>query len=254
MSDFAPDGSSSTSSIPLTLGLPPRAPKLLTHGLLATPHSDFHGNGTDLRGNDTTVIARAAGVLPVHRASSLIAGAPPGQPAARIVVHLDVDPARLRERRAAHYEEVRFELDCTERDLAEALTVRVPAPLALFVSDLEPAFAAEQIVAAGRIPGLSLAGSTSAQISDFLAVLAHADVGFVARAADKQDVLALLCGTVAALRGDDTRRALRSPDPTVLTSLGAEAADAVREVLTCIEVPDPGPVLAMFVEIGLAHR
>ena len=232
-----------TPPVPLTLGLPPREPRPLTAGLLAVPAAIGAGRVRD--------------VLPVLSATELVggeggvdAGRVVGADAGRVVVRLDTDPARLRAAHPARYEAVRFDLDCEEADLAEALAVRVPAPLAVFVGDVAPAAAAERIVAAGRIPGLP-AATSPAEISDFLSVLAHSDVGYVARARGPQDVLALLCGTVAALRGDDTRQALDSPDPTVLTALSPEAGGAVREVLTGVEVPDAEPVLAMFDELGL---
>ena len=75
-------------------------------------------------------------------------------------------------------------------------------------------------------------------MADFLAVLAHESVGFVARAADGDEVIALLCGTVAALRGDDVRAAMVDPKPEKLAALIPEAASAMREVLLTIEVAD----------------
>ncbi|NLG54847.1 MAG: hypothetical protein GX542_04235 [Rhodococcus sp.] len=222
-----------SSAVPLTLGLPARQLNTLTGNLLCAS------------------AATQPGVLPVFSASELLNG---DDDRGRIAVRLDCDPADLRGNRSGRYEAVRFDLDCDIEDLPEALDVRVPAPLAIFVRGCSPAESAEQIVAAGRIPGLDVDGPMSdsaGPVSDFLSVLAHSDVGFVARVRSEPDVLALLCGTVAALRGADTRRALSEPDPQMLTALSAEAADAVREVLTGIEVPDSTPVLAMFAQIGI---
>ncbi len=52
-------------------------------------------------------------------------------------------------------------------------------------------------------------------------------------------MIALLCGTVAALRGDDVRAAMVDPKPEKLATLiPPEAASAMREVLLTIEVAD----------------
>jgi len=94
---------------------------------------------------------------------------------------------------------------------------------------------------AGRHPGLD-AGWSEARVADFLAVVAHAEHGFFAVATDTSSVLAVLAGTVAALRGDDVRSALRSPDLAALVALHPDAAAATREVLLGVLVPNAGNI------------
>ncbi|MGK2242316.1 MAG: hypothetical protein ACI9JD_004897 [Rhodococcus sp. (in: high G+C Gram-positive bacteria)] len=175
--------------------------------------------------------------LPVVPASVLIGG----EAAGRVVVRLDIDPEELRADTEASYEAVRFDVDVTTDQIDDAIALRLPAPLAVYVDggeeDLTPAEAALRLCEGGRIPGLA-AGLTPTEVADFLAVLAHESVGFVARAADGDEVIALLCGTVAALRGDDVRAAMVDPRPEKLAALIPEAASAMREVLLTIEVAD----------------
>ncbi|NKY36219.1 hypothetical protein HGA13_24575 [Nocardia speluncae] len=77
------------------------------------------------------------------------------------------------------------------------------------------------------------------QIADFLADAAHRPDGFVARAQDGAQALAVLAGTVAALCGENIRKALNSPDTAFLAGLSSGAADSVREVLLGIESDTP---------------
>lgn len=76
-------------------------------------------------------------------------------------------------------------------------------------------------------------------IADFLAAAAHRPDGFVARAEDGAQALALLAGTAAALCGENIRNALTSPDTAFLAGLSGAAADAVREILLGIESETP---------------
>ncbi|MGC0366875.1 hypothetical protein ABH922_004859 [Rhodococcus sp. 27YEA15] len=227
-------------AIPLSLGLPtPQNSRGLLDALLSetrdhvgpTPVGDTFGP-------------------PVVPASALIGAVAAG----RVVVRLDIDPAELRADAAASYESVRFDLDVAPEDIADAVALRVPAPLAVYVATgaqtLSPAEAAQLLCVGGRIPGLD-SGRTAAEIADFLAVLAHDSVGFVARAKDADEVVALLCATVAALRGNDVRAAVLDPQPKDLLALIPEAASAVREVLLAIEVPDPVAVEAALRATGL---
>lgn len=178
----------------------------------------------------------------------------PGTDLGRIIVALDVDPVELRTREQASYEAVRFHLDCTSSDLGDALALRLPSPLAVFVAgddeNVVLAETAQQLTAAGRIPGLDT-GYSVGEVADFLAVLAHADTGYVARARDGAEILALLAGTVAALRGDDVRAAITHPEPAKLTALIPEAAEALREVLLGIEIADPEEASRELVAAGL---
>ena len=121
-----------------------------------------------------------------------------GTDAGRVIVGLDVDPAVLRTSEQASYEAVRFHVDCPAGQLGDAVALRLPSPLAVFVTvdgsdDPGLAETAQQLADAGRIPGLA-SGHTIGEVADFLAVLAHADVGYVARARDTAEVLALLSG------------------------------------------------------------
>ena len=111
-----------------------------------------------------------------------------------------------------------------------------------FVSPMTAEVAAE-LVAAGTRPGLAMTEPYET-IADFLAVLAHSSVGFVARAASADDVLAILCATVAALCGDNVGTALRRPRVSTLTALHPDAATAVREVLVAVRVADAESVRA----------
>ncbi|MGW0040852.1 hypothetical protein [Rhodococcus sp. NPDC003348] len=148
----------------------------------------------------------------------------------------------------------RIEVDCPLEHLDDALAlakgdpVRLPAPVAVRV---EPGAAgrgwaaesAERIAAAGAHPVLP-AGSAAEDVADFLAVLAHSDAGFVSYAADGGEVIAILAATVAALRGDDIPAAYLAADPAPLAALSTPAAEAVREVLLAIAVPDAAAVEA----------
>ncbi|TQC41422.1 hypothetical protein EEB14_54875 [Rhodococcus sp. WS4] len=227
-------------AIPLSLGVPrSRGPQSLLAELLS-------GSGAA----DGAGGALGPRVVP---ASALLDAV--GTDAGRIIVGLDVDPARLRTSEQASYEAVRFHLDCPADQLGDAVALRLPSPLAVFVTtddsdELGLAETAQHLAHGGRIPGLA-SGHSVGEVADFLAVLAHADVGFVARARDTAEVLAILSGTVASLRGDDVRAALATPDPAKLASLIPEAAEAVREVLLGVEVADPALVARELSDAGL---
>lgn len=237
-------------SIDLTLGIPrPRGPESLLSRLLSPRFPQAQSV-------ISTGDSEAAGP-PVVPASGLIGDS--GSDLGRIVVGLDMDPAELRSSSQARYEAVRYQLECPVSSLDEAIALRLPSPLAVYPviddpvgadTEITLADAAGALADAGKIPGLT-SGHPNAAVADFLAVLAHADVGFVAQAATAEEVLALLAGTVAALRGDDVRGALAQPDPGPLTTLIPEAAAAVREVLLGIEVPDPGGIAAQLATWGL---
>lgn len=227
-------------AIDLTLGIPrPAGPESLLSALLSERFSQARD----------VVSPSAPAVVgpPIVAASGLLRDS--GVELGRIVVDLDVDPLELRSAPQAGYEAVRYQLDCPAGNLDEAIALRVPSPLIVYpvmddASDLTLADAARELAEGGKIPGLDLSGEASGgahstgSVADFLAVLAHADTGFVARAEDASQVLSLLAGTVAALRGDDVRQALARPEVDHLTGLSPDAIAAVREVLLGIEVPD----------------
>ncbi len=189
---------------------------------------------------------------PIVPATSVIA-----IPGRDIVVELDVSaeapsPAGRRP--------VRYQLDCSPDDLDDVLAFTAPAPLAVYVQVDDPVLAdaaladtARALTEAGHIPGLPT-GHGPGAVADFLAVLAHADTGFVARAETASDVLALLSGTAAALSGFDVRDALVAPDADRLGRLIPEAAEALREILLAVEVDDPDAVLSGLREAGLTSR
>lgn len=91
------------------------------------------------------------------------------------------------------------------------------------------------------VPVLDL-GLPDARIADFLAGIAHADTGFVARTESGERALAVLAGTAAALCGMDIRAALAAPDVTFLRGLRPAAVRAVREVLLAVESDSPESV------------
>ncbi|MFE7798486.1 hypothetical protein [Nocardia sp. NPDC057440] len=85
---------------------------------------------------------------------------------------------------------------------------------------------------AARIVDVDVA---DAEIADFLAEVAHADTGFIARTAHGDRALAIVAATAAALCGEDIRTALSTPDIAFLIALKPPAIEAVRSVLLAIE-------------------
>ncbi|WP_407443142.1 hypothetical protein [Rhodococcus sp. (in: high G+C Gram-positive bacteria)] len=172
---------------------------------------------------------------------------PPGRD---LVVELDTSgppPA------PAGWRPVRYQIGCTPEVLDDVLAFTAPAPLAVYVDGPDDTLAdtARALTEAGHVPGLP-AGHGPGAISDFLAVLAHADTGYVARTTSTEDVVALLSGTAAALSGFDIREALASPDVSWLQRLIPEAAAALREILLAVEVDDPDRVARELGELGLS--
>lgn len=155
------------------------------------------------------------------------------------VVELDVDPGSLPEHTAR-----RYDIHPAADELAEVLALALPAPCAVFLSSGRSwVRRVEEVVAAGHSAGLPEDVAAS-EAADFLAVLAHAEVGFVARAADSAGVMRILSATVAALRGDDVRTAWQRPDIAAVQAVPEPAARALREVLFRIEVADAGQTQA----------
>lgn len=231
-------------SIPLTLGVPQRPdPQALVAGLLMQRcHSADE------------VSARATGLTsgPPVVAASVLRDLPSGIDLGRVVVELDIDPDELRIHHGGTYESVRYHLDADSDTLAEAIALRVPSPLVIFAewTDAPALDTATTIVEAHRTPGFA-ASAPARRIADILAVVAHADVGFTARAESGQQVLEILAATVAALRGDDIGAALAAPDLSALTRLRPEAAEAVRSVLLGIEIDDAATAHRDLVDAGL---
>ncbi|WP_327111364.1 hypothetical protein OHB12_25515 [Nocardia sp. NBC_01730] len=90
-------------------------------------------------------------------------------------------------------------------------------------------------VGAGAAAPILRLDAPDAEIADFLAGVAHADSGFVARTSSGERALAIVAATAAALCGDDIRAALSNPDVAFLTALKPPAVEAVRSVLLAIE-------------------
>ena len=159
------------------------------------------------------------------------------------VVDLDLEPRALREHRA-----VRYDLHPSEAELTEALTISLSAPRVVFTT-----LGLQRVVDAGH--GVGLREDVPAdEVADFMAVLAHTDVGFVARAADAAGVVQVLAATVAALRGDDVRAAWEIPDVAQLRAVPDPAARALREVLRSIEVPDAVQVVMELAGANVLRR
>lgn len=109
------------------------------------------------------------------------------------------------------------------------------------------------LVAEPGSPGpLVLSAAADAEAAaDVLAAAAHGDAGLVGLATDAAGVLRLLAGTVAALRGDDVRAAWARPDVVAVRAVPAPAAEALREVLRHVLVPDVARVAEELAALGL---
>ncbi|WP_069165333.1 hypothetical protein [Nocardia altamirensis] len=79
------------------------------------------------------------------------------------------------------------------------------------------------------------ADAPDADIADFLAGIAHAETGYIARTASGERAIAIVAATAAALCGEDIRAALTTPDLAFLTALKPPAVEALRSVLLAIE-------------------
>ncbi|SUE16184.1 Uncharacterised protein [Rhodococcus gordoniae] len=169
------------------------------------------------------------------------AAAVTGSPTRELVVELD---ASTELPSPAGWRPIRYQVECSAEDLEDVLAITAPAPLVVYphVSDAALADAARALTEAGHIPGLT-AGRGAEAVADFLAVLAHTDTGYAARATGTDDVVALLAATVAALSGFDVRAALATPDVARLRRLVPEAAAAVREILLVVEVDETDGVV-----------
>lgn len=184
--------------------------------------------------------------VPIAVLASPIVAASDDEPGGDVVVELDASSAAPL---PASRRPVRYQIDCTPDHFDDVLAFTSPAPLCVYVAGDTLADAARELTSAGHVPGLP-AGRSADDIADFLAVLAHSDTGYVARAGDATEVLALLSATTAALSGFDVRQAVAQPDVTRLGALAPEAAAAVRDVLLTVEVDDPSAVVAGLAEFG----
>lgn len=187
---------------------------------------------------------------PLLGAPIVPAGTITAPPSRDLVVELDTSGPRPE---PAGWRPLRYQIDCSTDDLCHVLEFTAPAPLIVYADGPDESLAdtARALTEAGHIPGLS-AGHGRGAVSDFLAVLAHADTGYVARATGTAEVVALLSATAASLSGFDIREALASPDVPRLQRLIPEAAAALREILLAIEVDDPDRVGRELAELGLS--
>jgi hypothetical protein len=80
------------------------------------------------------------------------------------------------------------------------------------------------------------------EVAGFLARIAHAEGGFVARTGSGARAVAIVAATAAALCGEDIHTALTSPDLEFLRGLGEPAVRALRGVLLAIESSAPDVV------------
>ncbi|QBJ96668.1 hypothetical protein ERC79_12335 [Rhodococcus sp. ABRD24] len=234
-------------SIPVSLSMPTLPSRNSAPPLVAGLLNRRRETAASVPVRDAVVVG-----APIVAASVLTAAKGTDAEAGSVIVALDVPPEDLAT--AVDHRAVRFHVECTAEQIGDANALRLPAPIVVFVTpDADGPTLAEsaQLLAdAGHCPGLP-PGQSSRVVADFLAVLAHTSVGFVARAADGAEVIALLAGTVAALRGDDVVAAMSTPDAAALAALIPEAAEAVRSVLLGIEVDDVDQVETALAEAGL---
>ena len=222
-------------SIPLTLGAPkPRDAHPLTARLLL-PRCASAADAVELPTGDVVG-------PPVIAASQLTAAGGSGA-----IAYLDIDPGQL----PADGAFVGAHIDSTADMLGDVLELPVPGRLTVFFDDSVSAENVRRVVAAGCSPGIE-ASREPDEIADLLAVVAHSDVGFVARAVTGAEVVAVLAATVAALRGDDIRTAFTNPDVAALARLNDEAAAAVRTVLLGVVVPAVAPIVEVLEQFVIA--
>ncbi|CAM3850963.1 hypothetical protein TSST111916_10430 [Tsukamurella strandjordii] len=90
------------------------------------------------------------------------------------------------------------------------------------------------------------------ELVDFLIWGVHeTGPGFAIAVAGPDQAVAVLCGTVAALTGDDIEGALAAPDETRLAALNPMAQDAVRERLRHLLTPQPQAITDRLHALGL---
>lgn len=210
----------------LTLGVRPRRdPEALFAGLLVATAPNVPAEPHSMIGS-TCIAASAVG------ASDDVSDK---------VVTLDIAPSLSPPPARAYL------VHATGEQLDDAIALDTGSPLVVFCSGGDVVETTATIDRAGHHTGIDF-GADEDVVADSLAVVAHAEHGFFAAASDAAGVLAVLAGTVAALRGDDVRAALRSPDLQKLVSLHPDAAAATRGVLLGILVPDAPGIAATLTE------
>src|SRR5699024_1923779 len=138
-----------------------------------------------------------------------------------------------------------------DADVAGALTLAAPGPVALAVrgGGISVRECAERAVAAGRSLVLP-ADATADDVADFQSSFAHSPAGYLAEADDAAGVVRVLACAAAGISGFDVRAAFAEPDAGYLRSLSDMAADAVRELLLGVLVPDPPAVARELAAFG----
>lgn len=226
--------------ISLPLGMPPsrEEPRGMLDALLTRRHD--------------TLADALASTDPMFASPIVPAGAVTDAPGRDLVLELDASASPPS---PAGWRPIRYQVDCSSDELDDVLAFTAPSPLVVYVDGPDEALAdtARALTEAGHIPGLP-AGHEHDAVADFLAVLAHSDTGFVARAATAADVVALFSATAAALSGFDIRAALAAPDVARLQRLIPEAGVALREILLAVEVDDPESVARELQALGFSPR
>lgn len=120
-----------------------------------------------------------------------------------------------------------------------------PVPLTLSMPAASRADLADGLVRPlSEVPDAPVldAGLPDVQVAEFLVVAAHSAGGFIARTDSGERAVGVVAATVAALCGEDIRRALTRPDLDFLRGLGPAAVEALRGVLLAIESETPDTV------------
>ncbi len=217
------------------------------------PGTPQHDAGDEATGDE------AAGIVgPAHVAASdlgRLVSADADYPA-RVFATLDVAPERLPREPAVRV--VRYLLAVAADEFDDALTLDVPAPVAVAVRGGPGGAAtvrecAEKASAAGRSLVLP-ADATAGDAADFQSSFVHSDAGYLAEADDAAGVLRVLACAVAGITGADVRAAFDEPDVEYLLSLNDMAADAVRGLLLGVLVPEPAAVARELAAMGFGPQ
>ncbi|GAA4804973.1 hypothetical protein GCM10023353_04570 [Tomitella cavernea] len=196
----------------------------------------------------------AAGLVgPAHVRASDLERVVVGETGAPVFATLDVPPEQLSAEPPVPV--VRYLLDVSADELDEALGLDAPGHVAVRVrgGGATVRECAERAVAAGRSLVLP-AGAGAGDVADFQSSFVHSDAGYLAEADDAAGVVRVLACAVAGISGADVRAAFDRPDVGYLLSLSDMAADAVRELLLGVLVPDLRAVAAELAALGFGAQ
>ncbi|WP_182349181.1 hypothetical protein [Tomitella gaofuii] len=200
----------------------------------------------------------AAGLVgPAHVRASDLERVVAGETGAPVFATFDVPPEQLSAQPPVPV--VRYLLDVSADELDEALELDAPGPVAMRVrgggggGGITVRECAERAVAAGRSLVLP-AGAGAGDVADFQSSFVHSDAGYLAEADDAAGVVRVLACAVAGISGGDVRAAFDRPDVDYLLSLSDMAADAVRELLLGVLVPDPRAVAEELAALGFGAQ